>query len=73
LDASLAVSLDPKTWEAPAIFKLIASAGIADDEMRRTFNMGIGMIIVVPQDAADRTVALLSGSRARVIGQIVRT
>jgi phosphoribosylformylglycinamidine cyclo-ligase len=70
-DESLAVELDPATWEVPAIFELIATAGIATDEMRRTFNMGIGMIIVVPADAAERTVALLAPERARVIGKLV--
>jgi phosphoribosylformylglycinamidine cyclo-ligase len=69
-DDSLAVELDPTTWEVPPILKLIASAGVADDEMRRTFNMGIGMIIVVPADAAARTVELLAGSRARIVGRL---
>ena len=46
-DDSLAVELDPTTWEVPAIMKLIAIAGVDDEEMRRTFNMGLGMIIVV--------------------------
>jgi phosphoribosylformylglycinamidine cyclo-ligase len=50
--------------------KLIASAGVADDEMHRTFNMGLGMIIVVPADAAAKTVELLAGSRARVVGKL---
>jgi phosphoribosylaminoimidazole (AIR) synthetase len=40
-------------------------------EMRRTFNMGIGMIIVVPEANADDTIALLSAERARAIGRIV--
>ena len=70
-DDSLAVELDPKAWQVPAIFQLIASAGIADDEMRRTFNMGLGMIVVVPAEAADQTVALLASSRARVVGTLV--
>jgi phosphoribosylformylglycinamidine cyclo-ligase len=70
-DDTLAVELDPTTWEVPPIFKLIASAGIADDEMRRTFNMGLGMIIVVPQDAAAKTVELLAASHARVVGKLV--
>jgi phosphoribosylformylglycinamidine cyclo-ligase len=69
-DDTLAVELDPTTWEVPPIFKLIASAGIADDEMRRTFNMGLGMIIVVPADAAAKTVELLAGSQARVVGKL---
>jgi phosphoribosylformylglycinamidine cyclo-ligase len=70
-DDTLAVELDPATWDVPAIFKLIQSAGVADDEMRRTFNMGLGMIIVVPQDAATRTVELLAASKARVVGKLV--
>ena len=70
-DDTLAVELDPRTWETPAILKLIASAGVADDEMRRTFNMGIGMTIVVPAADAERTVALLAAQQARVIGQLV--
>ena len=70
-DDALAVELDPKTWDVPGIFKLIASAGVGDDELRRTFNMGLGMVIVVPADAAARTVELLRGSRARVVGRLV--
>jgi phosphoribosylformylglycinamidine cyclo-ligase len=70
-DDTLAVELDPTTWEVPAIMQLIASAGVAADEMNRTFNMGLGMIIVVPAEAATRTVELLAGSRARVVGKLV--
>ena len=70
-DDSLAVELDRATWDVPGIFRLIASAGIDDAEMQRTFNMGIGMIVVVPADAAERTVALLSAWRARVVGKLV--
>jgi phosphoribosylformylglycinamidine cyclo-ligase len=70
-DESLAVELDPSTWEVPGIFQLIASAGVDAHEMRRTFNMGIGMTIVVPADLADATVRLLSAERARVIGTLV--
>jgi phosphoribosylformylglycinamidine cyclo-ligase len=70
-DDSLAVELDPATWDVPGIFKLIQTAGIADEEMRRTFNMGIGMIIVVPADAAQSTVSLLASSNARVVGKLV--
>ncbi len=70
-DDTLAVELDASTWEVPAIMKLIASAGVADDEMRRTFNMGLGMIIVVPADAAATTVEKLASSGARVVGHLV--
>ena len=70
-DDSLAVELDASTWEVPGIFKLIQSAGIADEEMRRTFNMGIGMIIVVPADAAQNTLVLLAQDKARIVGTLV--
>ena len=70
-DDALAVELDAATWTVPPILQLIASAGVAEDEMRRTFNMGLGMLIVVPADAADRTVALLAAQQARVVGTLV--
>jgi phosphoribosylformylglycinamidine cyclo-ligase len=70
-DDRLAVELDPTTWEVPAIFKLIASAGVDEQEMRRTFNMGLGMLIVVPQETAARAVELLHTQRARVVGSLV--
>src|SRR5262249_61285415 len=39
------------SWEVPALFRLIQKGGdVADDEMFRTFNMGVGMIGVVGPD-----------------------
>lgn len=70
-DDTLAVELDPATWEVPAIMKLIASAGVSDEEMLRTFNMGLGMIIVVPPTAAHHTVQLLANHGARIVGKLV--
>ncbi len=70
-DDSLAVSLDPRTWDVPPIFQLIASAGVDEAEMRRTFNMGLGMLITVASADADRTVALLAPQRARIVGKLV--
>ncbi|KAH7861632.1 hypothetical protein Vadar_028658 [Vaccinium darrowii] len=43
------------SWLVPPVFKWIQEAGrIEDAEMRRTFNMGIGMVLVVSQEAALR-------------------
>jgi phosphoribosylformylglycinamidine cyclo-ligase len=70
-DDTLAVELDPSTWDVPGIFKLIATAGVDDAEMRRTFNMGIGMTIIVPAGTEQQVVALLAGNQARVIGSLV--
>jgi phosphoribosylformylglycinamidine cyclo-ligase len=70
-DDALAVELDPATWDVPPIMKLIATAGVTDDELRRTFNLGLGMIIVVAADLADRAVALLAPEHARIVGKLV--
>ena len=53
----------------PGIFRLIASAGVDEAEMRRTFNMGLGMVIVVPAEAADAAVKAIAN--ARVVGRLV--
>jgi len=70
-DDALAVELDPATWSVPPIMALIAQAGVEPREMYRTFNMGLGMLITVPAEAAAGTVALLAGAGARVVGALV--
>ena len=71
----LALALDTRTWDVPAVMALIAEAGVEEAEMRRTFNMGIGMVLAFR--AADVAAALGAiGSEAgpdfrpRVIGRI---
>src|SRR5882762_9088290 len=61
------------SWPVPGIFERIQKAGnVADSEMLRTFNMGIGMCAVVPRADAARTVDLLAkrGQPAFEIGAI---
>jgi phosphoribosylformylglycinamidine cyclo-ligase len=51
LPANSAVQLDTRAWEVPPLFRLIQQEGnISDDEMRRVFNMGLGMVLIVSQD-----------------------
>ena len=67
-------AIDPRSWEAPRIFSEIQNLGsVSDDEMRKVFNLGIGMVVVVPADEAHRTLDILrtEGHRATEIGQIV--
>jgi len=54
LPPGLAARLDRSSWDVPPIFTLIQEkGGIADAEMYRVFNMGVGMVIICsPQDAA---------------------
>jgi phosphoribosylformylglycinamidine cyclo-ligase len=66
--------VDPGSWEWPRIFTEMQQIGsVSDDEMRKVFNLGIGMVAVVPPDAANKAIDVLrtSGHRARSIGQVV--
>jgi len=61
-------------WEVPALFRLIQQGGaVSDDEMYRTFNMGIGMIaIVAPDDLHDVEHSLeRRGEASFVIGSVI--
>lgn len=66
--------VDPGSWEWPRIFTELQRIGdVSDDEMRKVFNLGIGMVVVVPPEAVTRAVDLLRShdQRARVIGEVV--
>ena len=62
--------------KTPAIFELIAKAGsIPERDMFNTFNMGVGMTIVVPAGQADEALRILNdaGAEASVLGEIVES
>ncbi|GLT42614.1 hypothetical protein SLA2020_166050 [Shorea laevis] len=61
------------SWEVPPVFKWIQQAGrIEDAEMRRTFNMGIGMVLIVSQEVSDRILKEANGAYAAYrIGEVV--
>jgi phosphoribosylformylglycinamidine cyclo-ligase len=66
--------IDPSAWRVPPIFTAIQRAAAVDDaEMRRTFNMGVGFVLVVaPADVATTTQRLqTAGERVTEIGEIV--
>lgn len=68
----LAFKLETKTWQVPKVMELIARQGrVSLDEMRRTFNMGLGLLIVVPEGAADKALEVLGSENARLVGEIV--
>ena len=53
--------LDKQTWELPPVFKWLAAAGgVAEEEMHRTFNCGIGMTVIVGPSKAEAALQLLS-------------
>jgi phosphoribosylformylglycinamidine cyclo-ligase len=65
LPEGLGARLNKASWEVPMIFERIRERGrISDDEMYGTFNMGLGMILVVDRDHIPKD--------ALVIGEVVR-
>jgi phosphoribosylformylglycinamidine cyclo-ligase len=50
LPRGLGAVVDPTAWERPPVFAWLAREGVAEDELRRVFNLGIGYCAVVPGD-----------------------
>jgi phosphoribosylformylglycinamidine cyclo-ligase len=74
LPVGLGARVDPTRWSMPSVMRLIgALGGMEDDEVRATFNGGIGMIAVVAQEAAPAAIASLArhGLATVVIGEVV--
>ena len=74
LPDSLQAVLDRESWTPPPLFEWLQREGrVADDEMHRVFNCGVGMVVVVPADAVDAALAALSdaGEIAWRIGSVV--
>jgi phosphoribosylformylglycinamidine cyclo-ligase len=60
IPGSCEVRIDRTTWSPPPIFDLIAGLGkVSEADMEATFNMGVGMVLVLPADAADAGQSLL--------------
>lgn len=55
-------------WDEPAIFDLIRRRGeVAEPEMRRTFNLGVGFVVVAAKGSVDAITAALEGAGERVV------
>jgi phosphoribosylformylglycinamidine cyclo-ligase len=70
----LACEIDLSAWELPPVFRWLAqTANMAEAELLKTFNCGIGMILVVAEDRADDLAALMTAEGEAVIrlGRIV--
>ncbi len=73
LPSNVCVTLDAKNWPRPAIFGWLAQAGKMDAaDMARTFNCGIGMVVIVEAAKADEIVQILktNGETAHKIGKV---
>jgi len=73
LPRNLSALINTSSWEVPPIFLLIQEEGkISCLEMYRTFNMGIGMVVVLPESEAERATDFLkqAGEEVYRIGQV---
>ena len=71
----LAAEFDWNAWAQPAVFDWLAEVGgVSEHEMRRTFNCGVGFIIIVAQADAEPVLAALlnAGEDAFICGQLVK-
>jgi phosphoribosylformylglycinamidine cyclo-ligase len=75
LPSTLAARLDPSRWAMPSVMRLLgALGGMDDEELRATFNGGLGMIAVVPAGAAmSLAIGTLAdhGIAATLVGEVV--
>ncbi len=70
LPTGLGARIETRSWGRPSVFDLIADRGVAEDEMRRTFNLGIGFCLVVEPDLVDRVAATVARHDPIVIGTV---
>jgi phosphoribosylformylglycinamidine cyclo-ligase len=73
LPAEADAVVDLQAWHRPAVFGWLQREGrIADDEMLRTFNCGIGMVLAVPRERAEAAAVLLraAGEQVFTIGEV---
>ena len=70
LPENCSVEIKKKSWKILPIFELIKSKGnVPEDEMYRTFNMGIGFVVVVSKDDAKKA---LKKNKGNIIGKVVK-
>ena len=75
LPEGLTARIEKDSWPVAEVFKeLQRLGGIAEEEMYRTFNMGIGMAVIVGNEEADSVMEAASnlGEEAYLIGEIVQ-
>lgn len=73
LPSDCQVTVERRSWGVPPIFQLIQDLGkVENSEMHRTFNMGIGFVLIVPAHRAMEVVAAAqeAGEVAQIIGEV---
>jgi phosphoribosylformylglycinamidine cyclo-ligase len=74
LPSGTSARIEQSSWEVPPVFRVLQrGGGVAESEMFRAFNMGVGMVLAVPAPEADSLVARLTsaGERSWIVGEII--
>ncbi len=74
LSKELALDINWNAWQRPAIFSLIQSMGnVPEEDMRRTFNLGIGLILIVAKEKSNAITEALTalGEQPVVMGTVI--
>ncbi|MBC5997818.1 phosphoribosylformylglycinamidine cyclo-ligase [Romboutsia ilealis] len=72
----LGINIEKNSWEKPAIFKMIESFNTVDDrELHKSFNMGIGLVLIVDKENANKIVDYINTTdeKAYIVGEVVDT
>jgi phosphoribosylformylglycinamidine cyclo-ligase len=71
----LAAAIQIGSWRVPPLFEMLRSIGnVPDSDWRRTFNLGVGMVLVTPRNKRDAALRTLrrAGEKPWIIGEVMR-
>jgi phosphoribosylformylglycinamidine cyclo-ligase len=71
----MAARIQTNSWQVPRLFEMMRSIGdVPEDDWRRTFNLGVGMIFVIPARKVDASLRLLKrgGEKPWIIGDVIQ-
>ena len=69
----LRLDVEWNSWPEPAIFDIIRKEGqVPEEDMRRTFNLGVGLVMIIEKNAVEKVLAALKsqGENAYIIGEV---
>lgn len=70
LPDGLGATIETGSWDRPDVFTLMAERGVPEDEIRKTFNLGVGFCLIVDEGAVDEILQATSPHSPRVIGNV---
>lgn len=70
LPEGLGARIDPTAWDRPAVFGWLAERGVSEDEIRGTFNLGLGMLVCTPEGERAASILTELGVRAWLVGEV---